>query len=90
MRNEGVDLALRLYPVGLQGFVEGENTLRLLTNLQLLAADFTDGIVTGFTPQYAPGHLLRSIRAHRAMSLCRSVGGAEDQAISVGLAGMIA
>ncbi len=63
MRNQGVDLALRLDLVGPQGLAKGEGTLRLSTNLQLLDADFTDGVAAGFTPQYAPGHLLRSTLA---------------------------
>jgi Fe(3+) dicitrate transport protein len=63
MRNQGVDLALRVDLVGPEGIAKGENTLRLSTNLQLLDADFTDGVAEGFTPQYAPGHLLRSTLA---------------------------
>ena len=63
MRNQGIDLALRLDLVGPEGIAKGENTLRLSTNLQLLDADFTDGVAEGFTPQYAPGHLLRSTLA---------------------------
>lgn len=80
MRNQGVDLALRLDLMGPQGFVQGENTLRLSTNLQLLDADFTDGVAAGFTPQYAPGHLLRSTLAYigkdgaRAALIFTSVG----------------
>lgn len=80
MRNQGVDLALRLDLVGPQGFARGENTLRLSTNLQLLDADFTDGAAAGFTPQYAPGHLLRSTLAYigkdgaRAALIFTSVG----------------
>ncbi len=80
MRNQGVDLALRLDLVGPQGFAKGENTLRLSTNLQLLDADFTDGVAAGFTPQYAPGHLLRSTLAYigkhgaRAALIFTSVG----------------
>lgn len=63
MRNQGVDLALRLDLVGPEGLAKGEGTLRLSTNLQLLDATFTDGAAAGFTPQYAPGHLLRSVLA---------------------------
>ncbi|HEY6964794.1 MAG TPA: TonB-dependent receptor, partial [Erythrobacter sp.] len=63
MRNQGVDLALRLDLVGPDGLAKGESTLRLSTNLQLLDATFTDGAAAGFTPQYAPGHLLRSVLA---------------------------
>ena len=63
MRNQGVDLAVRLDLVGPQGIARGENTLRLSTNLQLLDAEFTAGVAAGFTPQYAPGHLLRSTLA---------------------------
>jgi outer membrane receptor protein involved in Fe transport len=63
MRNQGVDLALRMDLIGPEGFAKGDNTLRLSTNLQLLDADFTSGAAAGFTPQYAPGHLLRSVLA---------------------------
>lgn len=63
MRNQGVDLALRMDLIGPDGFAKGQNTLRLSTNLQLLDADFTSGAAAGFTPQYAPGHLLRSVLA---------------------------
>ncbi len=63
MRNQGVDLALRMDLIGPDGFAKGDNTLRLSTNLQLLDAEFTDGVAEGFTPQYAPGHLLRSVLA---------------------------
>jgi len=63
MRNQGVDLALRLDLIGPEGFAKGDNTLRLSTNLQLLDAEFTSGAAAGFTPQYAPGHLLRSVLA---------------------------
>lgn len=63
MRNQGVDLAVRLDLVGPQGIARGGNTLRLSTNLQLLDAEFTAGVAAGFTPQYAPGHLLRSTLA---------------------------
>ncbi|UYV15378.1 TonB-dependent receptor family protein [Porphyrobacter sp. ULC335] len=80
MRNQGVDLALRLDLVGPEGIAKGENTLHLSTNLQLLDADFTDGVAEGFTPQYAPGHLLRSTLAYigkdgeRAALVFTSVG----------------
>lgn len=80
MRNQGIDLALRLDLVGPEGIAKGENTLRLSTNLQLLDADFTDGVAEGFTPQYAPGHLLRSTLAYigkdgeRAALVFTSVG----------------
>lgn len=63
MRNQGIDLAARLDLIGPRGIVSGDNTLRLSTNLQLLDAEFTDGPARGFTPQYAPGHLLRSTLA---------------------------
>lgn len=63
MRNQGIDLAVRLDLVGPEGLAKSENTLRLSTNLQLLDADFTSGVAAGFTPQYAPGHLLRSVLA---------------------------
>lgn len=63
MRNQGIDLALRLDLVGPEGFAKSDDTLRLSTNLQLLDADFTSGAAAGFTPQYAPKHLLRSVLA---------------------------
>ncbi|WP_073974483.1 TonB-dependent receptor family protein [Erythrobacter donghaensis] len=63
MRNQGIDLAVRLDLVGPEGLAKSDNTLRLSTNLQLLDAEFTDGVAAGFTPQYAPGHLLRSVLA---------------------------
>ncbi|MFO6448392.1 TonB-dependent receptor family protein [Erythrobacter sp. NE805] len=64
MRNQGVDLALRLDLVGPEGLAKAEGgSLRLSTNLQLLDADFTSGVADGFTPQYAPEHLLRSTLA---------------------------
>lgn len=63
MRNLGIDLAVRLDLVGPEGLAKSDNTLRLSTNLQLLDAEFTDGVAAGFTPQYAPGHLLRSVLA---------------------------
>jgi Fe(3+) dicitrate transport protein len=64
MRNQGVDLAVRLDLIGPEGIAKAENTLRLSTNLQLLDAEFTSGVADGFTPQYAPGHLLRSTLAY--------------------------
>ncbi len=63
MRNQGIDLAVRLDLIGPEGLGKSENTLRLSTNLQLLDADFTSGVAAGFTPEYAPGHLLRSVLA---------------------------
>ncbi|MFM7348861.1 MAG: TonB-dependent receptor family protein [Erythrobacter sp.] len=84
MRNQGLDLALRLDLVGPQGIARGEGgTLRLTTNLQLLDADFTGGVAQGLTPQYAPGHLLRSTLAWigeggaRAALIFTSVGDQE-------------
>jgi Fe(3+) dicitrate transport protein len=64
MRNQGVDLALRLDLIGPEGLAQGRDTLRLSANLQLLDARFTRGAASGFTPQYAPGHLLRATLAH--------------------------
>lgn len=96
MRNQGVDLALRLDLVGPDGFAKGEDTLRLSTNLQLLDADFTDGVAAGFTPQYAPGHLLRSTLAWigrdgaRAALIFTSVGdqqGADNNVADFALPG---
>ncbi len=96
MRNQGVDLALRLDLVGPEGFARGEDTLRLSTNLQLLDADFTDGVAAGFTPQYAPGHLLRSTLAWigrdgaRAALIFTSVGdqqGADNNVADFALPG---
>jgi Fe(3+) dicitrate transport protein len=63
MRNQGIDLALRLDLVGPKGLAKGKGTLRWTSNLQLLDATFTSGAAQGFTPQYAPGHLLRSTLA---------------------------
>ena len=63
MRNQGIDLAARLDLIGPEGLAKSDNTLRLSTNLQLLDADFTSGAAAGFTPQDAPGHLLRSTLA---------------------------
>lgn len=63
MRNQGIDFALRLDLVGPEGLAKGAGTLRWTTNLQLLEAAFTSGAAQGFTPQYAPGHLLRSTLA---------------------------
>jgi Fe(3+) dicitrate transport protein len=64
MRNQGVDLAVRLDLIGPDGLAQGRDTLRLSANLQLLDASFTRGAASGFTPQYAPGHLLRATLAH--------------------------
>ncbi len=64
MRNQGVDLAVRLDLIGPDGLAQGRDTLRLSANLQLLDARFTRGAASGFTPQYAPGHLLRATLAH--------------------------
>ena len=83
MRNQGLDLAVRLDLVGPEGLAKSEHTLRLSTNLQLLDADFTEGVAEGFTPQYAPGHLLRSTLAWigrdgaRAALIFTSVGDQE-------------
>jgi Fe(3+) dicitrate transport protein len=83
MRNQGVDLAARLDLIGPEGIARGDNILRLSTNLQLLDAQFTDGVADGFTPQYAPGHLLRSTLAWigkdgaRAALIFTSVGDQE-------------
>lgn len=83
MRNQGIDLAARLDLIGPEGIAKGDNILRLSTNLQLLDADFTDGVAEGFTPQYAPGHLLRSTLAWigkdgaRAALIFTSVGDQE-------------
>lgn len=80
MRNQGLDLAARLDLIGPDGIAKGNNTLRLSTNLQLLDARFTDGVAEGFTPQYAPGHLLRStlswigVDGARAALIFTSVG----------------
>jgi Fe(3+) dicitrate transport protein len=64
MRNQGVDLAARLDLIGPDGLAKSEHTLSLSANLQLLDAEFTSGVAAGFTPQYAPGHLLRSVLAY--------------------------
>jgi Fe(3+) dicitrate transport protein len=83
MRNQGIDLAARLDLFGPEGIRQSENILRLSTNLQLLDAEFTDGVADGFTPQYAPGHLLRSTLAWigkdgaRAALIFTSVGDQE-------------
>lgn len=80
MRNQGIDFAARLDLIGPDGLRKSENILRLSTNLQLLDAEFTDGPAQGFTPQYAPGHLLRSTLAYigkngaRAALVFTSVG----------------
>ena len=64
MRNQGLDLAVRLDLLGPDGLGTAKDTLRLSANLQLLDATFTRGAAAGFTPQYAPGHLLRATLAH--------------------------
>ncbi|MBC2669093.1 TonB-dependent receptor family protein [Novosphingobium piscinae] len=64
MRNQGIDLAVRFDLLGPDGLAGGGDTLRLSTNLQLLDATFTNGVVHGATPQYAPNHLLRSTLAY--------------------------
>ncbi len=64
MRNQGLDLAMRLDLLGPDGLANARDTLRLSANLQLLDATFTRGAAAGFTPQYAPGHLLRASLAH--------------------------
>lgn len=64
MRNQGLDLAVRLDLLGPDGIGKARDTLRLSANLQLLDAKFTNGVAAGFTPQYAPGHLLRTSLAH--------------------------
>ena len=96
MRNQGLDLAARLDLIGPQGLAKGTNTLRLSTNLQLLDATFTSGAAQGFTPQYAPGHLLRSTLSYlgangaRAALIFTSVGdqeGADNNAADFALRG---
>lgn len=64
MRNQGIDLAARIDLIGPDGLATARDTLRLSANLQLLDASFTRGVAAGFTPQYAPGHLLRATLAH--------------------------
>ena len=64
MRNQGIDLAVRLDLLGPDGIGKAQDTLRLSANLQLLDARFTRGAAAGFRPQYAPGHLLRANLAH--------------------------
>ncbi len=64
MRNQGLDLAARLDLLGPDGIGTAKDTLRLSVNLQLLDATFTRGAAEGFTPQYAPGHLLRANLSH--------------------------
>lgn len=64
MRNQGLDLAVRLDLLGPDGIGKAADTLRLSANLQLLDASFTRGAAAGFTPQYAPAHLLRANLAH--------------------------
>ena len=60
MRNQGIDLAARLDIVGPDGLSPARDTLRLAANVQLLDAVFTSGPAEGFTPQYAPGYLMRA------------------------------
>ena len=64
MRNQGIDLAMRLDLLGPEGIGQAEDVLRLTANLQLLDAKFTSGVAQGFTPQYAPAHLLRATLSH--------------------------
>lgn len=64
MRNQGVDLAMRLDLLGPDGIGKADDVLRLTANLQLLDAKFTSGPAEGFTPQYAPAHLLRATLSH--------------------------
>jgi Fe(3+) dicitrate transport protein len=81
MRNQGIDLAARLDVLGPDGLSRANNILRLSANLQLLDATFTQGPAAGFTPQYAPGHLLRASLSHIGRSgslasiILTSVGG---------------
>ena len=63
MRNQKIDLAVRLDLIGLERTTRSDDTVRLSTNLQLLDADFTSGAAIGFTPQLAPKHLPRSVLA---------------------------
>ncbi len=72
MRNQGIDLAVRLDLLGPDGIGKAKDTLRLSANLQLLDATFTSGAAAGFTPQYAPGHLLRANLAHIGRSGSRA------------------
>ncbi|MBU6165187.1 MAG: TonB-dependent receptor [Alphaproteobacteria bacterium] len=96
MRNQGVDLAMRLDLLGPDGLAPARDTLRLSANLQLLDARFTRGAASGFTPQYAPGHLLRATLAHigqggrRAAITLTSVGdqqGADNNVADFALPG---
>jgi Fe(3+) dicitrate transport protein len=64
MRNQGIDLAVRLELFGPDGIEKAQDRLELSANLQLLDATFTRGPAAGFTPQYAPGYLLRAGLAH--------------------------
>ena len=68
MRNQGADIAVSLDILGPQGLAQNANTLRLSSNVQLLDANFTSGAASGFTPQYAPGHLARANLAWIASS----------------------
>ncbi len=72
MRNQGIDLAARIDILGPDGLATAADTLRLSANLQLLDATFTRGAAAGFTPQYAPGHLLRATLAHIGRSGSRA------------------
>jgi Fe(3+) dicitrate transport protein len=72
MRNQGVDLSVRLDILGPDGLHSTADTLRLSANLQLLDATFTSGAAAGFTPQYAPGHLFRTSLAHIGRSGSRA------------------
>ena len=64
MRNQGIDLAARLDILGPDGLSPARDTLRLSANVQLLDAVFTSGPAAGFTPQYAPGYLIRATLSH--------------------------
>jgi Fe(3+) dicitrate transport protein len=72
MRNQGLDLAVRFDILGPEGLHTATDTLRLSANLQLLDATFTSGPAAGFTPQYAPGHLLRTSLSHIGRSGSRA------------------
>jgi Fe(3+) dicitrate transport protein len=72
MRNQGLDLAVRLDLLGPDGLGAARDTLRLSANMQLLDATFTSGPAAGFTPQYAPGHLVRATLAHIGTSGSRA------------------
>ena len=96
MRNQGIDLAVRLDLLGPDGIGKTKDTLRLSANLQLLDATFTSGAAAGLTPQYAPGFLVRANLAHigkngsRAAVTVTSVGnqqGADNNAADFFLPG---